>query len=228
MKYLLKHRMTIISLFLVILLGCFVSKVQDEFFVELYFGKISNPPIRDSIIMLSLFLDFLAFESINSAYVVLRNKNMINFLVNSLKKEFIIILLLVFCFNIPTFIFYSNIAFENIKMILNVSLNMILVLLLFANIVRIINVWINNRIKSAVCFFSCFVIFDAVLSYFNFSKFLGITFDFNYIFAFSEAYSFSNFIIIGIIILNIFISILSVYLMVRKDYLINSNEKVFD
>lgn len=228
MKYLLKHRMTVISLVLVIILGCFISKVQDEFFIDIYLGKVSNPPIINSIIMLSLLLDFLVFESINSAYVVLRNKDMLRFLINSLKKELIIILIMVLCFNIPTFIVYSDMAFANIEKILNVGLNMILVLLLFVNIVRIVNVWINNRIKSAACVFAFYVLSDTILNYFNFSKFLDITFDFDYIFVFSEVYSFSWIITVAIIILNIFISILSVYLMVRKDYLINSNEKVFD
>ena len=78
-----------IGIVIMILLGIAVGYNIDHNFLKLYTAKMGQVPIRYCIFIIILFIDYLLFEEINHYTFIFRYKSVSNFIIKSMKQEFI-------------------------------------------------------------------------------------------------------------------------------------------
>lgn len=213
------------TLFLCILfplfLGYFIGNDINNEFMELYIGKFCIIPIRYSILIFLIFIDYQIFASLNYTSIVFRNKSIFSHFAKSLVKSLKYITLFFIMLNIPVFLMNSEQFISNLSTILLFILNDIVVLVLLISMIRLIDSKIKKRILSSCLFVSVFTILDFVLDNYNFYYFNDIVFNFNYIFILPsvyQSYLFIFFLLIGLIALMI---LLSIKFMEKGDYMLN-------
>ncbi len=213
------------TLFLCILfplfLGYIIGNDINNEFMKLYISKFSVIPIRYSILIFLVFIDYQIFASLNYTSIIFRNKSMLSYFINSIVKSLKYIILFFIMLNTPVFIINSKQFISNLSTILLFILNDIVVLVLLISVIRLIDSKIKKRILSSCLFISTFTILDFILDNYNFYYFDNIAFSFNYIFTLPsvyESYIFILLLLIGLIILMI---ILSIKFMEKGDYMLN-------
>lgn len=142
-----------IGIVIMILLGIAVGYNIDHNFLKLYTAKMGQVPIRYCIFIIILFIGYLLFEEINHYTFIFRYKSVSNFIIKSMKQEVIMSVILLLIFHLPIFILNTKEFINNIVLIMLVILNITLIFSVMLAIIRLLNVWINNRITSTSIFY---------------------------------------------------------------------------
>jgi len=221
MKKLLKNLPLILCTLFSLFLGYFIGNDISSDFMQLYIAKFSVIPIRYSILIFLIFIDYQIFASLDYTSIIFRHKSMFSYFMKSMMKSLKYIILFFILLNIPIFLMNITQFISNFPKILLLILNDIIVLILLISIIRFIDSKLKKRILSSCLFMSTFTILDFVLDNYNFYYFNDIKFSFNYLFILPSVYDNYLYIpplLIGFIMLIIALSIKS---MMKGDYILN-------
>jgi hypothetical protein len=223
-KYIFKTPFIIWGFFILLLLGFLIGNDIEHDFVHLYFAKLSQTPIRYSIIVIILAVDNVLFESLNQYIYVVRNKSVYRFLMRTTLYEVIIIVVLLIMLSIPIGFLCFNVFQQFIQTSILFVFATTVMMVLFTAIIRFINIWFNNRVISTSIFIALFAIVDVLVENINWAYFDAPILDFNYIFIFPYVYS--NYTVIAMVILSISVILMfmSSIMMDKKDYILRSNQ----
>lgn len=224
MKYILGHTQIRFGFIIAILLGIVVGYNIDYDFVPLYISKMSQSPVRYSVIILILYVDYLVFENTNHYVFVFRNQSVMKFLYRSMAKELVVSFLLLVSINIPIIIMNFNIVMQNLSVIFLFIINGIVVMGLFICLIRCINIWVNNRILSTGVFLTVYISLDTLLDHYNFYIFDTTIFDFSYLLTLPFRYATYPFMISIMMIGILLLLILSKKLLIERDFILKNYE----
>lgn len=213
-----------IGIVIMILLGIAVGYNIDHNFLKLYTAKMGQVPIRYCIFIIILFIDYLLFEEINHYTFIFRYKSVSNFIIKSMKQEVIMSVILLLIFHLPIFILNTKEFINNIVLIMLVILNITLIFSVMLAIIRLLNVWINNRITSTSIFLLVFACLDVLLGYFSYFYMEHYIFDFDAILVLPYVYHFYPFIFSFMCTLDIVLLFVTSKKMKERDYIIKQNE----
>ena len=188
-----------IGIVIMILLGIAVGYNIDHNFLKLYTAKMGQVPIRYCIFIIILFIDYLLFEEINHYTLLL-------------------------IFHLPIFILNTKEFINNIVLIMLVILNITLIFSVMLAIIRLLNVWINNRIMSTSIFLLVFACLDVLLGHFSYFYMEHYIFDFDAILVLPYVYHFYPFIFSFMCTLDIVLLFVTSKKMKERDYIIKQNE----
>lgn len=182
MKYTIKKPIIIWCFILMFIIGIiFGYGIGDNFF-ESYLGRLSVITFRYGIIVIVLLTDYLVFDNLNRHVILCRYHTIDKFILKSTIIETAMIFLLTLVYNIPIIIFKLNIFQDIILLICLFTINTLIIMTFLTSIVRLVNVWINNRIISASAVFAGFVFIDFFLENINFLFINNVALDLTYIF----------------------------------------------
>lgn len=224
MTYVWKNRALQISSLCFLLLGYVISYDIDQNYYHVYLGKLSQLPIRYAIIFIILYVDYLVFENINHPSVMIRHKNIFAYFLKSTGIEIMISLFLLLLMQIPILLLLSN-KIYNIGIIsLLFLVNALLVMGLIISMIRLLTIWIPNRLLATIIFLSGFILFDILLEHYNFFLFDTIIFDCSHMFILPFQYP-QYIIIASILLISIcFCLYISSIAIQRKDYMLKDYE----
>lgn|SRR5574344_842533 len=222
MKYILKAPLLIMSFIIIFIIGCFVGYNISDNFPLLYMSKLTQIPARYILLILIVFTNNLVFNQLNCNAIILRKKSLFNSLLNFMKIEVIVLLLLFICLHLPIIFLNTKEFFSNSYLIIKVIINGVIVSLLLLNIIKIVDIKIKNRTVASGFVLAIFCIADILLGHFNFFIINNEIFDFSYIFAFpyiyKNYYAFASILVVIIVIL----TALFVFLGIKNDYFLGS------
>lgn len=204
-----------------LILGYFIGNDISSDFMRLYVSKFGVIPIRYSILLFLIFIDYQIFSSLNYTSIIFRHKSMISYFVKSLIESFKYICLFFIMLNVPIFIMNVREFSSNLSSILLYIISDILVLLLLISIIRLIDSKIRKMVLSSCLFISIFTILDLILDNYNFYYFDHINFSFSDLFTLPSVYKSYLFVFLLLIGLILLLVILSIKFMGKGDYLLN-------
>lgn len=228
MKYTIKKPIIIWCFILMFIIGIiFGYGIGDNFF-ESYLGRLSVITFRYGIIVIVLLTDYLVFDNLNRHVILCRYHTIDKFILKSTIIETAMIFLLTLVYNIPIIIFKLNIFQDIIQLICLFTLNTLIIMTFLTSIVRLVNVWINNRIISASAVFAGFVFIDFFLENINFLFINNAALDLTYIFILPYEYGLINYSIIAIIlcVIIVLITYFTMTIIQRKDYFLTNDENL--
>lgn len=163
MRYTLKKPIIIWCFIIMFLIGIVFGQGMDNDFLALYLGRLTIITFRYAIIIVTLLTDYLVFENLNHYTILCRYKSLDCFILKAILIEALITILLTITFNIPIIIFNFNILEIVIKPTILFITNTIIIMLLFTSLIRLFNIWINNRVLSSSIIFALYVLCDFVV-----------------------------------------------------------------
>lgn len=221
MKYILRTPLIILCFIIVIVLGFYIGYGISEDFLMLYSSKLTQLPVRYLLIAIILSSSSLVFKEQNGLAICMRKKNFFNAILNNIKYEVYILLLIFSTFEIPIMLQNFSLFFQNFYFMLMMYLNDIIISLFILSIVKSIDIFIKNRTTSCAIFLVILSIIDILLEHGNYFFFENIYFDMSYIFCLP--YIYKNYVVLAIIliIITIFLNLLSIFLRIKKDFMLN-------
>jgi len=141
-----------------------------------------------------------------------------------MKQEVIMSVILLLIFHLPIFILNTKEFINNIVLIMLVILNITLIFSVMLAIIRLLNVWINNRITSTSIFLLVFACLDVLLGHFSYFYMEHYIFDFDAILVLPYVYHFYPFIFSFMCTLDIVLLFVTSKKMKERDYIIKQNE----
>ena len=222
MKYILKTPLLIICFALVIALGSYIGYGISADFQDLYSSKLTQILVRYLLIIIILSCNSLIFKQQNCLAICMRRKNFLNAILNIIKYELFVLLLIFAAFNLPIILQNGVIFFRNFDFVTKLYINYIIVSVLILSIVKGIDIFVNNRTVSCTLFFVILSIIDVLLEHGNYFFFSNMYFDVSYIFCLPYIYQNYLIIAISLIIIVIFLNLLSIFLRIKKDFMLES------
>ena len=221
MKYILKTPLLILCFIIVIILGFYIGYGISEDFLMLYSSKLTQLPVRYLLIIVILSSSALVFKQQNCLAICLRKKNFFNAIVNNIKYEVCILLLIFGAFELPIILQNFSLFFQNFYFMLIMYINYILISLFILSLVKSIDIFIKNRTTSCAIFLVIFSIIDILLEHGNYFFFNNIYFDVSYIYCLP--YMYNNYFVLAfvLIIITIFLDVLSIFLRIKKDFMLD-------
>lgn len=204
--------------------GFIVSRTVREDFFNLYISIHAYPPIRYSLILCFLLLDYFVISKLNHSIFILRSKSVFTFLMKLNGVYLLLSMGIVVCFNLPILLMNFASAMLHITLIVSMSLNAILIAMAIISAVHLLDVWIKNRIKSCAIILVLFIIGDVVMDHLGFFESIQFPFGLNELFILPILKY--NYLVLFFVIATIliFVNLLTVYLMIRKDYLLGNDK----
>ena len=207
---------TLISLFFGIKIVSLMYK--DILFTDL----LTMLPLRYTIILLNLFVDYLVFENINNYMLIFRYRSIQNFLLKSTMMESLVTFILFFSFSLPILLIPTSNA--SILSVILFIFNGVLVVSVFLSVIRFLNIWIANRFISTTLFVIVFVIIDAALDQIAFAKGLMTMFTFNDILAMPlKSGVWYPFIFMSMILFTLLMIYQTQMTMSKRDYILKND-----
>ena len=221
MKYILRTPLIILCFIIVIVLGFYIGCGISEDFLMLYSSKLTQLPVRYLLIAIILSSSSLVFKEQNGLAICMRKKNFFNAILNNIKYEVYILLLIFSIFEIPIMLQNFSLFFQNFYFMLMMYLNDIIISLFILSIVKSIDIFIKNRTTSCAIFLVILSIIDILLEHRNYLVFNNIYFDVSYIYCLP--YIYNNYFVLGfvLIIITIFLNVLSIFLRIKKDFMLD-------
>lgn len=203
--------------------------INQENFCSHYIEMLGAIPYRYMITIFIIIIDYSLYAQDNYSNIICRYKSLYLFLIYNTKKSikynsiyFILTNIFIILFNLP----YS---INNLLFIIIFAMSNIIVMSLIISIIRIIDLFIHNRIFAGAIFLSIFALINFLLEHYNYFLNNFTVFDLSAIYILPSLYNFKMLILIFLILINvtIFLVVLSTKLMVERDYIINDkrNEK---
>lgn len=220
MKNVLFYKAIMCMLILGMIVGCDIS--ND--FIQQYVAKMGQTPIRYSIIVIALFIDYFIFEDINHYIYIFRHKSVSVFIIKSIIYELFVTMLLLITFHLPIMIFNLADFVYNFAIIFLVIVNMIIVFSVILSVIRFINVWVNNRILSTSIFMLMFICVDIILNHYNFFYVDSYIFDFDCILVLPYMYSFYPIVASILVVVNLGLLFVTSKMMKERDYIVKQHE----
>lgn len=225
MKNTIRNPQIIKAILCLLLLGTVIGYGIGDDFVNLYISKIGQIPVRYTIIIVVLFIDYTVFENMNHYIYIFRYKSVSSFISRSIITELFITLILLVVLHVPIFILNSIQFLSNLPMFILSIINVLVVISLILTIIRFINIWVNNRIISTGVFIIIFFCLDVLLEHYNYFIFNYNLFDFKSILTLPFIYPSYVVIATVMIIVQIFLLEIIKKLIIRKDYILKQDEE---
>lgn len=203
----------------------FVAGINiHDHFLQLYMAKIGQIPTRYSIIVIILFIDYVIFENMNHYIYIFRYKSVSHFIIKSMIDELFVSFILLIAFHFPVLFFNIKEFISHIVIMLLVIFNIMIVFSVILSAIRLMNVWINNRILATSLFMLLFIGIDILLEHYSFFYLKTYIFEFDSLLVLPNVYSFYPLLISAMIIIDFILLYTTSKLMKKKDYIIKQHE----
>ncbi len=216
-KCILKNNIFIYCLLTIFILG-YISGNQMTNSFENYLATFYHRPIFYSLIIVNIFVDYVLFKNYFHSSFIFRFKDILNLLKQHMKIELLFCMIIFILFHIGIGIHHFSLMTQNIIIILKLFINYIIITMIIVNIIKLIDIKINNRIVSTMillCFIACT---DIGLEIYELISGKTLRFLIQFIYVIPCVYKMNIFIDLCLLIFTIFLTILSAYFMNKKDY----------
>ena len=218
-----------ISLFLIIVLsltiGCFISLDIKEKFLDIFLGKYNSITVRYLIIFLIIFIDYKIFKSFYDHSLAFRYKSFYKLFTKNILLELFYISMMIISIFIPLiFIHFKNFMI-NIKYMVLIIINTIIICLIITSLVRIIDVKIKNKIISSCLFIGFYTILEFITENYNFYFANNIIFDFHNTFDYAYVIKYPFLLLIIMFFILMFLNMLFFNSVQKNNYLLGDNNE---